>query len=367
MTKNWAMKLKYTNWYIQDNKMLYWSWDYSRAVVTNLKCWPRLLSNERFSFLRATLFLSRWRYIMCDDLRVIAKLNKRWVKGKKTVLVYNTICFRAAFFEQAQGQTQRVRPSETEQIKSRFSAVCIIIEALFRGAEVLKRWKLTWLVRTTAPEMLMFKSGTQFKKKICLVNFCSNQKEIILSSLFLFVLTGIIHWNYTRGWKQVNWHFLANWKSCGGDSLHKTLVQFYFFMFSMLMISKMHNDPNKSQQPWWCLTTIIIHLCLLLIVCNQLLPFNILPRLHQSKAAAHCFATFHNFNLCFLFITATAHERNLHLHFMCSLMAKTSGWSLFFYDELAEAIFIKVPPPNHGSISFWNISIQRMSLLRKLS
>lgn len=64
-------------------------------------------------------------------------MRGKWREGKASLYDFVTR-LRAAFFEQTQGHTQRVRPSERDQIKKQDFVVGIIMEALFEASKVLK-------------------------------------------------------------------------------------------------------------------------------------------------------------------------------------------------------------------------------------
>lgn len=65
---------------------------------------------------------------------------KGGIKREDGLSVHYVISLRAAFFEQTQGQTQRGRPSQTDQIKSCFS-VGVVIEGLFEVTKVTLKLK----------------------------------------------------------------------------------------------------------------------------------------------------------------------------------------------------------------------------------
>lgn len=71
------------------------------------------------------------------------------MEGGEGLFVHFVTRLRAAFFEQTQGHTQRVRPSERDQIKKQDFVVGIIMEALFEASKVLKfgksnSWHKLW-------------------------------------------------------------------------------------------------------------------------------------------------------------------------------------------------------------------------------
>lgn len=71
-------------------------------------------------------------------MQIEEELNEREMEGGEGIFVHFVTRLRAAFFEQTQGHTQRVRPSERDQIKKQDFVVGIIMEALFEASKVLK-------------------------------------------------------------------------------------------------------------------------------------------------------------------------------------------------------------------------------------